>query len=81
VRELQLETNSCVAMELTSIERPVGYNYLIVKVTRDSDIDIEESVDNSINDGFSSEVYIIKGHKTDFEEKISLSRCMPNNRD
>lgn len=70
-------------MELVSIERPVGYHYLIVKVTRDGDIDLLDGVadDNSINDGQSSEVYIIKGHNTEFQEKIDLSRCMPNPRD
>jgi hypothetical protein len=70
-------------MELSSIERPVGYNYLIAKVTRDGEIDVGDGAteENSITDEESSEVYIIKGHKKEFEEKMCLSRCMPNQRD
>jgi len=63
-------------MEISHLERPASYHYLIVKITRDG-FGYKSGLDeNSINDGLQSEIIIIKGYK--LEEKISLQRCMPN---
>jgi hypothetical protein len=63
-------------MEISHLERPTGYHYLIVKITRDSNVYKSGLDENSIIDGLSSEMLIVKGYK--LEEKISLQRCMPN---
>ena len=79
LRKTQAVMEECFRMELLSIERPVGYHYLIVKVTRKgASVDEGVRLENSINDGETSEVYIVKGHNKEFEEMIPLSRCMPN---
>lgn len=73
-------------MELSHLERPANYHFLVVKVTRSEELQDagkEMPEENSIIDGEQSEVYIIKGYKK-FEEKtekIALNRCMPNQRD
>lgn len=70
-------------MELLSLERPVHYHYLIVKITKKQMVEPDELVrnENSINDQKTSEIYIVKGHNKEFEEMIPLSRCMPNTSD
>jgi hypothetical protein len=68
-------------MEISHLERPAGYHYLIVKITKErhGGIDGGPIDENAIIDGDISEVFIVKGYK--LEEKISLSRCMPSARD
>jgi hypothetical protein len=63
-RTTPIENFDCRAMELMSLERPVGYHYLVVKITKDKVLDAEEGVqdENSINDNETSEVFIVKGH-------------------
>lgn len=84
--ELPFAAGICTAMELSHLERPANYHYLIVKVTRSEELQDggnEMPEENSIIDGEQSEVFIIKGYKK-FEEKtekIALNRCMPNQRD
>lgn len=68
-------------MEISHLERPVGYHYLTVKITKER-YGVQEGgfvEENSIVDGEISEVYIVKGYK--FEEKIALNRCMPSSKD